>query len=77
MNYDAEATLSNGGGVSAWYNYTFNLTSQFVVFRARYGEYEDDLNIPNIITTEVWLESDFTSEYYTEFVRIMFKRILE
>ncbi|MHA1405796.1 MAG: hypothetical protein ACTSSG_00250 [Candidatus Heimdallarchaeaceae archaeon] len=67
MTYDYEKTASLGGGVSAFYNYTFNLSSQFVVFRARYVEYEDDINIPNLITTGVWIKSYFLQEFYTQF----------
>ncbi|MHA1346375.1 MAG: hypothetical protein ACTSVO_09440 [Candidatus Heimdallarchaeaceae archaeon] len=66
MTYDNESSVEIGLGVYAYYNYTFEMNSSFISFYARYGEYEDNFKIPNIITTGVWLESYFVQEEYTQ-----------
>ncbi len=76
MTYDNESTVEIGFDVYAYYNYTFNLNSSFISFYARYGEYEDDFKIPNIITTGVWLESYFVQEEYTQYEDIELDIIL-
>jgi len=76
MTYDNESTVEIGFDIYAYYNYTFNLNSSFISFYARYGEYEDDFKIPNIITTGVWLESYFVQEEYTQFEDIELDLIL-
>ena len=76
MTYDNESTVEIGLGIYAYYNYTFNLNSSFISFYARYGEYEDDFKIPNIITTGVWLESYFVQEEYTQYEDIELDIIL-
>ncbi|MFW9851917.1 MAG: hypothetical protein ACFFDS_03180 [Candidatus Thorarchaeota archaeon] len=67
MTYDNETTVNEGAGVLAYYNYTFNLSSEFILFRAKLGEYEDDIGVPNMITTGVrtrtWLKQEFYTQY--------------
>jgi len=66
MQYDDEKTLDKNDG-SAYYNFTFNMTSNFVAFRARYGEYEDDFGLYNVITAdETEVKSFFWESYYTQ-----------
>jgi hypothetical protein len=67
MTYDNETTVNEGAGVLAYYNYTFNLSSEFILFRAKLGEYEDDIGVPNMITTGVRLSSWFNQEFYTQY----------
>ncbi|MBY9000862.1 MAG: hypothetical protein KGD64_08120 [Candidatus Heimdallarchaeota archaeon] len=76
MTYDNESSVELGLGVKAYYNYTFNLSSSFVSFYARYGEYESPFKIPNLITTGVWLESYFVQEQYTQYEDIEMDIIL-
>jgi len=76
MTYDNESTVEIGAGIYAYYNYTFNLNSSFISYYARYGEYEDNFKIPNIITTGVWLESYFVQEEYTQYEDIELDIIL-
>ncbi len=70
MTYDNDSTVILGGGVNAYYNYTLNMSSEFVTFRSRYGEFEDAIGVPNLITTGVWIESDFKQEFYTQYDEI-------
>ncbi len=71
LTYDNETTVETGGGVYAYYNYSFVMESEFLVVYGRYGEYEDVMGvpdgIPNLITTGVWIESEFKQETYTQF----------
>ena len=67
MTYDNESTVELGLELKAYYNYTFNLSSSFISFYARYGEYEDAYQIPNLITRNVWLESYFVQDEYTQY----------
>jgi len=76
MTYDNESTVEIGFNIYAYYNYTFNMNSSFISFYARYGEYEDNFKIPNIITTGVWLESYFVQEEYTQYEDIELDIIL-
>ncbi len=69
MTYDNETTVEKNNGIG-YYNYTFNMSSQFVTFRARYGLYEDDIGVPNIITTGLWLNSSFIQDFYTQYDEI-------
>jgi hypothetical protein len=69
MTYDNETTVTKNDGLG-YYNYTFNMSSQFVTFRARYGLYEDDIGVPNIITTGLWLNSSFIQDFYTQYDQI-------
>ena len=66
MTYDNETTVTKDDGLG-YYNYTFNMSSQFVVFRARYGLFEDEIGVPNLITTSVWLNSSFIQDFYTQY----------
>ncbi len=67
MVYDAEK--SNHSTV-AYYNYTFQINSEFIAFYAWYNNYEDDLKIPNIITTGVRINTSFNHDIYTQFDKI-------
>ncbi|MHA1685857.1 MAG: hypothetical protein ACTSYD_05525 [Candidatus Heimdallarchaeaceae archaeon] len=66
MIYDVERTNQSTTN-EAFYNFTFHVNSDFIVFLVRLNNYEDDYKIPNIITTGVRIESDFVDEYYTQF----------
>ncbi len=66
MQFDEAKTVIESDG-SAYYNFTFNMTSNFFAFRARYGEFEDDFGLYNIITAdETWVRSFFWESYYTQ-----------
>ncbi len=67
MTYDNETTVTEGAGIFAYYNYTFNLSSEFILFRAKLGEYEDDINVPNMITTGVRTRTWFKQDFYTQY----------
>jgi len=67
MTYDNETTVEDGAGIYAYYNYTFNLSSEFILFRAKLGEHEDELKVPNMITTGVRIRSWFNQEFYTQY----------
>ena len=71
LTYDNETTVEKGGGVYAYYNYSFIMNSEFLVVYSRYGEYEDLFGIPdgvpNLITTGVYIESAFRQESYTQY----------
>lgn len=69
MTYDNETTVSKNDGLG-YYNYTFNMSSQFVTFRARYGLYEDDIGVPNVITIDIWLNSSLIQDFYTQYDEI-------
>jgi len=64
MVYDE---VKSNNSATAYYNYTFQIQSDFIIFRAWYDEYEDDIGIPNIITTGVRIESSFLQSYYTQY----------
>ena len=66
MTYDNETTVEKNDGYG-YYNYTFNMSTSFTSFYARYGEYEDMYKIPNLITTEAWQESYFVEDIYTQY----------
>ncbi|TFG08945.1 hypothetical protein EU534_02510, partial [Candidatus Heimdallarchaeota archaeon] len=66
MQFDDVKTFDENDG-AGYYNFTFNMTSNFVAFRARYGEYEDDFGLYNVITAdETQVESYFWEPYYTQ-----------
>ncbi|UJG41844.1 MAG: hypothetical protein K9W45_05115 [Candidatus Heimdallarchaeum aukensis] len=67
MIYDVEK--SNNSDI-AYYNYTFDIKSDFIMFRAWYGEWEDEMNIPNVITTGVRIETYFLRSFYTQYDQI-------
>lgn len=69
MSYDQVKTeeMNNGRG---YYNYTLNVSSNFILFRAWLGEYEDALGIVNIISTGIRTKAYFLDEYYTQFDEI-------
>jgi hypothetical protein len=69
MTYDNETTVTKNDGLG-YYNYTLNMSSHFVVFRARYGLFEDEVGVPNIITTGVWINSSFIQDFYTQYDEI-------
>jgi len=51
MTYDNERTDLESDG-SAYYNYTFFITTNFVSFIARYGEWENEFKAPHLITID-------------------------
>ena len=67
MVYDVEK--SNNSDI-AYYNYTFDIKSDFIMFRAWYGDWEDEMNIPNVITTGVRIETYFLHSFYTQYDQI-------
>lgn len=67
MTYDNETTVTEGAGIYAYYNYTFNISSEFTLFQAKLGAFEDDLWVPNMITTGVRIRSWFNQEFYTQY----------
>lgn len=67
LTYDNETTVETGGGIYAYYNYSFTMVSEFIVVYGRYGEFEDDIGVSNLITSGVWIESAFRQEVYTQF----------
>lgn len=69
MIYDFERTNQSTTG-DAFYNFTFHVNSDFIVFLVRLNNYEDDYRIPNIITTGVRIESELLEEFYTNFDQI-------
>ena len=66
MPYD-DVKVNISGFDRPYYNHTFQMNSDFIVFRAGFLDMEDDIGIPNIITTNVTLTSQFNQEYYTQF----------
>ncbi len=70
MQFDEAKTVIESDG-SGYYNFTFNMTSNFFAFRARYGEYEDDYGLYNVITAdETKIRSYFWEPYYTQLEQI-------
>ena len=66
MHFDEAKTVLESDG-SGYYNFTFNMTSNFFAFRARYGEYEDDYGLYNLISAdETEVKSYFWEPYYTQ-----------
>ncbi len=66
MPYD-DVKVNISGFDRPYYNHTFQMNSDFIVFRAGFLDMEDDIGIPNIITTNVTLTSQFNQDYYTQF----------
>lgn len=70
MHFDEAKTVILHDGYG-YYNFTFNMTSNFVEFRARYGLYEDDYGLYNIITADgTRVRSFFWEPYYTQLEEI-------
>lgn len=70
LQHDEAKTVIESDG-SAYYNFTFNMTSNFYEFRARYGEFEDDYGLYNIITAdETEARSFFWEPFYTQLEEI-------
>ncbi|MHA1199501.1 MAG: hypothetical protein ACTSQF_09265, partial [Candidatus Heimdallarchaeaceae archaeon] len=70
LQHDEAKTVIESDG-SAYYNFTFNMTSNFYAFRARYGEFEDDYGLYNVITAdETDVRSFFWEPFYTQLEEI-------
>ena len=71
MQYDTEKTQHENDG-SAYYNHTFFMTSNFVSFYARYGEYENEYRVPHIITVNPRVLTTEIPDIYTQLNDIKF-----
>jgi hypothetical protein len=71
MQYDYEKTQAENDG-SAYYNHTFFMTSNFVSFYARYGDFENEYRVPHIITVDPRVLSTVIPDIYTQLNDIKF-----
>ncbi len=71
MHFDEAKTVLAPDPGYGYYNFTFTMNTNFVVFRARYGLYEDDFGLYNIITADgTRVRSFFWEPYYTQLEEI-------